>query len=126
MVQGEISNQLLGKCRMDEQSIRLPLGKAREIGFEFTGLTDSKRFDLDITCLGCSLDMFKQNSTEKRVSVGEHCDSPCNWQHLGDQFEILCRKFGGRPTDASHVSTRPGEVGHQPRCLQISPVDDNG
>ena len=79
MAQGEISNQLLGKRRMDEQSIRSPLRKAREIGFELAGLADSKRFDLDIARLGCSLDMFKQNRTEKRVSIREHCDSPCNW-----------------------------------------------
>ena len=82
MAQGEISNQLLGKRRMDEQSIWLPLGKARKIGFEFTGLADSKRLDLDIACLGCNLDMFKQNRTEKRVSVHEHCHPPRNRQHL--------------------------------------------
>jgi hypothetical protein len=28
--------------------------------------------------------MFKQNRTEKRVSVHEHCDPPRNRQHLGD------------------------------------------
>jgi len=111
---------------MDEQGIRLPLRKTRKIGFKFTGLADPKRFDLDIACLGCNPDMFKQNRTEARVSVCEHCDSPCNWQHLSNQFEILGREFGGRPTNASHVSTRPGEVGDQPRCLQISPIDNNG
>ena len=78
MVQGEISNQLLGKRRMDEQSIWLPLGKARKIGFEFTGLADSKRLDLDIACLGCNLDMFKQNRAETRVSIYEHGDAPRN------------------------------------------------
>jgi hypothetical protein len=50
---------------MDEQSIRLPLRKTRKIGFELTGLADSKRFDLDIACLGSNLDMLKQNRTEK-------------------------------------------------------------
>jgi hypothetical protein len=37
---------------------------------------NSKRFDLDIARLGCNPDMFKQNRTEKRVSVHEHCDVP--------------------------------------------------
>src|SRR6516164_10258043 len=111
---------------MDEQGIRLPLRKTRKIGFQLTGLADSKRFDLDIACLSCNLDMFKQNRTEKRVSIHEHCDSPRNRQHLDDQFEILYCEFGGRPTDTSHVSARPGDVGNQSRCLQISPIDDNG
>src|SRR6516165_9904114 len=33
----EISDQLLGKRRMNEQSIRFPLRNTRKIGFELTG-----------------------------------------------------------------------------------------
>ena len=95
---------------MNKQSIRFPLRKTRKIGIELTGLANSKRFDLDIVRLGRDLYMFKQSRTEKRVSVHEHCDVPSNRQHVSDQFEVLFREFGGRRTDARHVSTRPGKV----------------
>ncbi len=58
MLQGEISDQLLGKRRMNAQSIRFPLRKTRKIGFELTGFADWKRFYFDIARLSCDLDMF--------------------------------------------------------------------
>src|SRR5262252_6924339 len=75
-MQGEISNQLLWKRGMDEQSVRLPLRKTRKIRFELIGFADWKRFYFDIARLSCDPHMFQQSGAEKRRGVHEHCNPP--------------------------------------------------
>src|SRR6516225_3092923 len=85
---------------------------------------DSPCFDLALCSRG--LNMVQHGRAEAGIAIYKYGNTASRRQDFQNELKALCRDFIADRAHTGHVSTRMGQAGDQPSCLEVSSFHDNG